>query len=272
MAWANMPCGERQKIEINQSCEVNSNLIIKRLSKAAYLYTARSEISGWGMIDSNGLVVVNGNEAVLIDTPTTEAQTKELLDFFSMAFAKGYVGDKRQREGSNASKWESARAKSIGDSKKSLKFVGFIATHFHDDAIGGLGLINSLSIPSYSLTLTKELAKSHSKPLPSNTFSKNLTLNLGDMKIEAIYLGGAHSRDNIVVYLPNERILFAGCMLKGAESKSLGNTEDASMGEWRGTLERLRMIDSKILIPGHDDIGDKRLIDKTLDLLKEAGY
>ena len=46
--------------------------------------------------------------------------------------------------------------------------------------------------------------------LPTATFSDKLTLDLGGVHVEATFVGGPHSDDGVVVYVPEEGFLFAG--------------------------------------------------------------
>ena len=94
-------------------------------------------------------------------------------------------------------------------------------------------------------------------------------LKLGDKEIICSYFGAGHTTDNIVVYIPSERILFAGCMCKELDSKGLGNIADADLNEWPKTIQKVldRYQDAKIVIPGHGQAGDIELLKHTLDLL-----
>jgi glyoxylase-like metal-dependent hydrolase (beta-lactamase superfamily II) len=46
---------------------------------------------------------------------------------------------------------------------------------------------------------------------PRLTFSDRLTLDLGDVTLEMIFLGRAHSQSDIVVLIPEEKVLLMGC-------------------------------------------------------------
>ena len=84
-------------------------------------------------------------------------------------------------------------------------------------------------------------------------------------------MGAAHTVDNIVVWIPDEKILFGGCMIKELKANNLGNIVDADIDAWPKTLKTVRSEFSmaKIVIPGHGLYGGIELIDHTIDLLKE---
>ena len=86
--------------------------------------------------------------------------------------------------------------------------------------------------------------------------------------IECFYFGPAHSSDNIVVWIPSEKILFAGCMVKSIDATNLGNTADGDLNAYPHTIDRLlsRFPDAKIVIPGHGKFGGLELILHTKEL------
>ena len=48
--------------------------------------------------------------------------------------------------------------------------------------------------------------------------------------IEVFFPGAGHTRDNLVVWLPEHRVLFGGCMVKSARGRTPGNLADAERG------------------------------------------
>jgi metallo-beta-lactamase class B len=190
----------------------------------------------YGRIGSNGLILINSGEAALFDTPMNEQLTKDLV------------------------KW-------IQDSLK-VKIVEFVPNHWHSDCIGGLVYIKSLGIASYANEKTIEIAKTNNLATPAHGFKDSLTLTLGNKQIICTYLGAAHSLDNIVVWIPSEKVLFAGCMVKELKSTNLGNTADGDLKEYPRTIEKVldKYHNAKYVIPGHGDFGGIELIKHTLDL------
>ena len=74
--------------------------------------------------------------------------------------------------------------------------------------------------------------------------------------------------DNIVVWIPSELILFAGCMIKSGNSKDLGNTVDGDLIAYPKTIDKLitKFPKAKIVIPGHGQFGGLDLITHTKEL------
>ena len=171
--------------------KINNDLELFRLTPDYYLYTAWANMGRWGRVGSNGLVVISKGKALLIDSPTLESQIVELAWWF--------------------------------DKNLNVTFESFIPGHWHGDCVGGLAWLNRNGIKSYANCLTNNILASKGLEQSNVSFSDSLLLKVGNIKIEAYYLGGGHTVDNIVVWIPSQKILFGGCMLKDIETLNIGN-------------------------------------------------
>jgi metallo-beta-lactamase class B len=217
--------------------KISNDIELIKLSEHAYVHVSYAEIPPYGRVASNGLVFIDGGEAYLFDTPVTDSQTKELVSW-------------------------------IKDLMK-LKIVGFVPNHWHSDCMGGLGYLQSLNIKSYASQKTIDIARSKHLPVPTYSFKDSLQLKLGSQKIKCYYFGAAHTVDNIVVWIPSEKILFPGCMIKSMDAKDLGNIADGDLSAYPGTIDKLinKFPSVQIVIPGHGTIGGFELIRHTKTLL-----
>lgn len=93
--------------------------------------------------------------------------------------------------------------------------------------------------------------------IPNLTFDRSLTLWAGDREIRVLYFGEGHTRGDIFIYLPKERVLIAGDMLTGG----LPFMRDATPLAWAGTLESVGKLEIESVIPGHGPVqkGKERL-------------
>lgn len=216
--------------------KVSQDIDVIKLSDNAFVHISYTTLPQYGRIGSNGLIFINNVEAALFDTPMTDSLTKDLVDW-------------------------------ITDSLKA-KVVKFVPNHWHNDCIGGLAYLNSVGIESYANEMTVQTAKSQNLPAITHGFKDSTTLNHGDKKIFCEYPGAAHSLDNIVVWIPSEKILFAGCMAKEVKSTNLGNTFDGDLKAYPETIKKVlnKYHDAKIVIPGHGMFGGIELLQHTLDL------
>ena len=85
---------------------------------------------------------------------------------------------------------------------------------------------------------------------PTMTFSDKMTIDLGNKKVEIMHLGGGHTRGDAVVWLPNDKVLFAGDLVEYGATPYCG---DAQLKEWGPTLEKLSALQPEALVPGRGD-------------------
>jgi len=94
---------------------------------------------------------------------------------------------------------------------------------------------------------------------PDVTFSEGLDLWVGDRRVELRYIGApAHTTGDVVVWLPEEKVLFAGDLLFN------GGTPFALMGSIQGSLAALaaiRNLGPAVIVPGHGGVCGAEAID-----------
>lgn len=216
---------------------ISGDLELIRLTENAYVHVSWEDSPTFGRFSSNGLIFLQNGEGYLFDTPATDALTKTLVDW-------------------------------VADSLKS-KILGFVPNHWHSDCIGGLKYLQDIGVKSYAHQMTIDIARTKGLAAPAHGFRDSLSLALNGKPVKCYYLGAAHSMDNIVVWIPSEKILFAGCMAKEVAAKGMGNTVDGSLSEWPGTIDKViaKFPAARIVIPGHGQIGDQEVLKHTRKLL-----
>ncbi|MBX2917462.1 MAG: subclass B1 metallo-beta-lactamase [Cyclobacteriaceae bacterium] len=207
-------------------------LVIKKLSDKVYQHISFLNTESFGRVECNGMIVINGNEAIVFDTPTDDAGTTALLNY-------------------------------LATQNKAVKAV--VATHFHNDCVGGLQEFHARGIPSYANSLTIQLIKEKAEGnIPQNGFDQELELEVGQQPVITTFIGNGHTRDNVVAYFPEQQALFGGCLVKevGASKGYLG---DADTLMWSGTIAKLKAKypHLKVVIPGHGNPGGAELLDYT---------
>lgn len=220
---------------VQSNIKISDDLELKQISNHCYIHISYTLFENGNRIPANGLIYTNNGKAYIIDTPWTNELTQSLIK---------YLQDSMQ-----------------------VSIEGVIASHWHVDCMGGLEAVHKAGIKSYAYQLTTEICKKENLPIPQFTFQDSLILGTNN-ELMLKYLGPGHTEDNIVVYIPSEKILFAGCMAKTLNWNSLGFTEDANIPKWPATLRKVKASfpDAKIIIPGHGDYGGLDIIDHTLTL------
>jgi metallo-beta-lactamase class B len=220
--------------------KINDDLWLEPISKNVFVHVSVMHSEQFGRVLANGLIYIHGNEAVIMDTPPTDKQSRELLDWLKKNYAD-------------------------------VKVKAIIVNHFHADCLGGLKAFHDEGIESWSHALSPELlkVKKDTFEVPQKTFTEFVTLHVGGKKVECYYPGEAHTRDNIVAWVEEEKVIFGGCMVK-AVNAGKGNLADANVGEWSRSIERVasRYPAAKIIVPGHGAHGGMELLKFTLELFK----
>ncbi|MDD5542731.1 MAG: MBL fold metallo-hydrolase [Acidobacteriia bacterium] len=102
--------------------------------------------------------------------------------------------------------------------------------------------------------------------VPNMTFDRSLILHKKDKEIRILYFGKGHTRGDVVVYLPKEKVLISGDLLIGGTPFM----RDAYPFEWAPTLEQIGGLDFAKVIPGHGPVEDgKNQLQLELRYLKD---
>lgn len=215
----------------------SANLTVIKISEYVYQHISYLQTNDFGNVPCNGMIVVDNEEAAVFDTPTNAESSKELIEFLK---------------------------------ERNFKIKAVVATHFHDDCIGGLDEFHKIGVPSYANKLTIDLLKEETKNIPQNGIDKEFTIKVGSKKVYLNYFGEGHTRDNIVAYFPNEQTLFGGCLLKEMNATK-GYLGDANEKAWSETVTKLKTKYPNIafVIPGHGESGGMELVDYTIGLFQE---
>ncbi len=88
--------------------------------------------------------------------------------------------------------------------------------------------------------------------LPDETFKDSKSFDLGGRIVEAHYFGYAHEHSDICIWLPEEKILFAGDL--AFNNRLLPIFEITEIDKWLEAWERVEELEAKIVVPGHGDV------------------
>jgi metallo-beta-lactamase class B len=220
--------------------QLSPDLSVVELAPGVWLHTSWADVPGFGRVPANGLVVVGEGEAAMVNTPWDDALTARLMDWMSS---------------------------SLG-----VRTTTVIPTHSHDDNLGGLAEAHRRGARSIAMEATRDLAKAGGKPVPLQGFVGLTTVTIGGRTVSLRFPGGGHTRDNIVVWLPDAGVLFGGCLVKAVEATGLGYTREAVLDEWPTTIRTVMDLypEVRTVVPGHGSPGGAELLTHTLDLLRTA--
>ena len=210
---------------------------VEEVSPGIYAYI---QLDGtWGL---NNTGFITGNDAVsVVDTCFTEARTRSFLSAIANV--------------------------------TELPIRTLVNTHHHGDHTHGNFLLPAASIVGHELCRQTVIDTGiHAlRPLfpnvvwgdlelapPFITFQERLDLYVDDLKLELHFMGPAHTTNDVVVWLPERRLLFTGDLAFN------GGTPFVAMGSISGSLialERLRQFDAGTIVPGHGPVCGPEVMD-----------
>jgi glyoxylase-like metal-dependent hydrolase (beta-lactamase superfamily II) len=104
-------------------------------------------------------------------------------------------------------------------------------------------------------------------PLPTELVAEEKVLRLGGREIRILFLGRAHTGGDLVVYLPEERILF---MSETYLNRIFPAMRSAYPSEWVAMIRRAQAMDVEIYVPGHGFVERKDVLREELDTYRKA--
>ena len=82
---------------------------------------------------------------------------------------------------------------------------------------------------------------------PNLTFDNTMALYRGGREMHLMYLGRGHTDTDVVTFLPRERIVATGDLMESV----ISYMGDSYPEEWIQTLEKLKALDFDTVLPGH---------------------
>lgn len=215
---------------------------------AAGVYAFVQPDGGW-MVNNCGVITDGSGDAVLVDTTSTERRNRALL------------------------------AEVAGVAARGPRIA--VNTHHHPDHTYGNGFLpDTTTIVGHHLcragVLRAGLAATAELPAdygdltvrpPDVTFTDGLTLHLDGFLVELTTMGPAHSTHDVGVWLPEQRVLFAGDLaFSGGHPIFL---EGSALG-FKAAAQRMRALEPAALLPGHGPALRDEEVGRVLDELE--GY
>jgi metallo-beta-lactamase class B len=243
LAACSMACEGQQTATPPGKIPITDDLEIERIGDNVWRHVSYEYLESFGRSSGNGLVVVAGDRAVLLDTPWRDEQTAALFEWVS---------------------------EELGASITTV-----VVTHSHPDNLGGLGEAHRRGSSSVAYEKTVEFARENGRVVPELTVGTSYDLSINDLLLELRFYGAGHTVDNIVVWIPQANVLFGGCLVRPATTQMLGYTEEADLESWPQTIRRVLErygSNEPIVVPGHGAPGGVELLQHTLKLLAEQEH
>ncbi|AWW46634.1 MBL fold metallo-hydrolase [Polynucleobacter paneuropaeus] len=149
------------------------------------------------------------------------------------------------------------------------KVVAVIVSHYHADHVYGLQEFKKIGASIYaqgegrnylsSETAKQRLIASRIDFAPwvnANTrlisadvwIDEKKRLNIGGVEFLITRVGPAHAPEDLIVYVPSEKVLFAGDLVFRGRIPFVGNADSKG---WLLALDEIEMLNPNVVIPGH---------------------
>jgi len=106
--------------------------------------------------------------------------------------------------------------------------------------------------------------------LPTRTFERELTLTVGSKRVELLEVGPAHTRGDVIVHSPEDRIVFTGDILFIEGTPIVW---EGPIANWIRACQRIEAMDVDVVVPGHGPITDRggaRRVREYLSFVRDA--
>jgi len=148
-----------------------------------------------------------------------------------------------------------------------------VVTHAHGDHAGGAGAFAAAGAEvvcheGATPGLSQIVAASSKTKAGVLAFSDRLALLGGVRRVAIYFLGPAHSADDIVVFLPEEKTIFTGDVVLATGAPYM-QSPDVDPEGWENILERLAQLDVEKVVPGHGGLGARKAIADTFAYVKK---
>lgn len=233
------------------------------------LYAYLLPDGGWCW--SNAGLIVDGDQTLLVDTLFDLPMTAEMLDTMRDAVPAAKTIGKLVNTHANADHtWGNQLVKGaeiIASSGCAEEFDHFLPETLlelmgQSRELGTLGeflehCFSPFDIRGIELTP------------PTTTFSDEKTVTVGDRKIELYNVGPAHTRGDVLVFLPDDRLLFSGDILFVGGHPVIW---DGPIDNWRRACDRILGLDVDVIVPGHGPVAGKEEVNRFRAYLDEMEH
>src|SRR6185436_8007075 len=242
----------------------------EKLAEGVYFATGTGAMTTM----SNGMVIVNADHTMLVDTSVTPAAARALVAqikeeitpkpikyvfnshyHFDHAHGNQIFGDDVEIIGHEFIR--RMHLTNVLQQRTNKSFTDVLPGQIAQmkqriaqatDPKERAGLEASLGVTEAHLKATQEVVP---KP-PNVTFTDSMVLYRGGREVQLHFLGRGHTGGDTMVFLPAERIVFTGDFFEGRPGGGvLSYLGDAFIDEWPASLERLKALDFEVIVPGH---------------------
>ena len=206
----------------------------------------------YAFFDQNIGVVLGGDEALVIDTRSTNVQAREILaDLRELTAEPVTVVVDTHGHFDHAFGNRVFRPATIWGHAGCVTFLE------------RTGEARRARIAAENPEIAADLAEVVIDP-PDRTFVETAHVDVGGRRVELRHLGRGHTDHDIVIRVPDAAVLFAGDLIEGGAVPFFG---DAYPLDWPETAYRLAELVVGVVVPGHGDHAGRPFADAQADAI-----
>lgn len=106
---------------------------------------------------------------------------------------------------------------------------------------------------------------------PDQYFEEGMELDLGEVTLRLLYLGPAHTSGDLVILVPQSKLLVAGDLIFNRRIPYIDVDAGADVANWIAALDSLLAMQEEysIVVPGHGEAGGAEIIQEQRDYLSD---
>ena len=98
---------------------------------------------------------------------------------------------------------------------------------------------------------------------PTDTFTDGMDLKVGDHRVQLRFLGRGHTTGDLVVWLPDDGVLFAGDLVEAQAAPYMG---DGHIDDWSTTtLDNVKALGAQHLVGGRGDVVHGEAVERAIE-------
>jgi glyoxylase-like metal-dependent hydrolase (beta-lactamase superfamily II) len=98
---------------------------------------------------------------------------------------------------------------------------------------------------------------------PTTTFNDDMTVYLGNRRIDLMHLGRAHTAGDIVIHVPDQNVMFTGDIVEYHSACYCG---DGYFSSWGDTLDNIASFDVDAIAPGRGNaLTGKAMVEEAIE-------
>jgi glyoxylase-like metal-dependent hydrolase (beta-lactamase superfamily II) len=217
---------------------------LTKIADGVYSYVDVKHATAQNSFGANAGIVIGKDGIVVIDTLISAKEAKTLIK----------------------------DVRTISD--KPIKYV--VNTHMHLDHTFGNCEFEKLGAGIIASTVGKQEMMSYAGPAlkkasafglteqdmegtgicyPAITFEKKMEIDLGDRTVVLVHTGHSHTEGSIIVFVPDQKTLFAGDILF---TNYHPNMKNGDIDGWVKALDFILTMDATTIVPGHGPVSGKK--------------